>query len=230
VVQVDVNRPEICLGVETAAGGIGSREGWSPMIRRAGATAAITGTYFCPQSALPVGTIVSGGRPLHAGHVGPALVFTRWSGPLLLSCRAGTGYDWDGAEMVLRAGPRLLGDGQIDLRPRAEGFRDPAIVARKRRSAVGITRGGKLLLVAVEKPVTLPELARALQRLGAAEAMCLDGGQSAGLYYRGRSLVRPRRPLTNLLVVYDSSARYQHHAGRLNPPALRVAAAAGRRG
>jgi hypothetical protein len=95
---------------------------------------------------------------------------------------------------------------------------------------VGITAHGKLLLVAVARPVTLDELAPALQWLGAAEAMALDGGRSTGLYYRGQSLVRPHRSLTNLLVVYDSRARYRQVAGQLNPPRSRLVAAAGQRG
>jgi hypothetical protein len=62
-----------------------------------------------------------------------------------------------------------------------------------------------------------------LQALGADAAMCLDGGMSSGLYGGGRTWLKPRRALTNLLVVYDSPARYQQVAGRLNPPGAALA-------
>ena len=37
------------------------------------------------------------------------------------------------------------------------------------------------------------------------------------MFYRGRFTTRPRRSLTNLLVVYDSSVGYHRALGRLAP-------------
>jgi hypothetical protein len=223
VVQVDPRAPGVRLAVATARDGIGYRDTWSEMIARTRPTAAITGTYFDLASALPVGSIVLGGHTLHSGLVGTAFTFTPGRGPRVVACHPGREYDWSRHEMVLRAGPRLLTRGQRTLWPRAEGFRDPAIFARKKRAAVAITRSGKILLVAVEKPVLLRTLARALQALGACDAMCLDGGSSTGLYCRGRSRAVPARSLTNLLVVYDSAARYRQHAAALAPRNPRLA-------
>ena len=90
---------------------------------------------------------------------------------------------------------------------------------------MALTRHGKLLLVAVEKPILLRTLAGALQSLGAVDAMCLDGGSSAGLYHRGKTRLQPRRPLTNVLVVYDSVDRYRERAGSLVPTGLEIVAA-----
>jgi Phosphodiester glycosidase len=222
VVQVDPRRPEVRIAVATAGNGIGFRDPWPAIIDRTRPAAAITGTYFCPQSGLPVGSIVVAGRMVHRGLVGTAFAYTHERGAALVACRPGTAADWSRYETVLRAGPRLLTAGRVTLWPRAEGFRDPALFAHKRRTAVAITRHGKLLLVAVTKPVLLRTLARALRELGAVDAMCLDGGTSTGLYYRGKTRVKPGRSLTNLLVVYDSAARYQQQARRLVPSGPQV--------
>ena len=38
--------------------------------------------------------------------------------------------------------------------------------------------------------------------IGAVNAMCMDGGSSAGLYYAGKSYQVPRRVMTNVLMVF----------------------------
>jgi phosphodiester glycosidase len=217
VVQVDLNSPEIRVAVATAKDGIGSREDWSAILGRTRPAAAVTGTYFCTQTAVPVGTIVVGGQPVHTGLVGTAFTFRAKDGARLASCRPRTAYRWKEWETVLGGGTRLLTGGRLTLWPRAEGFRDPSIFRAKRRTAVALTRERKLLLVAVRKPVLMRTLAAGLKGLGALDAMCLDGGQSAGLYHKGKTWVKPGRMLTNLLVVYDTSAQYQEFAKTLVP-------------
>jgi uncharacterized protein YigE (DUF2233 family) len=118
---------------------------------------------------------------------------------------------------MIRSGPRLLQNGRSVLWPAGEGFRDPGLFVRKRRAAVGITASGKVLLVATNRPILLRTLAEHVRRLGAVDAMALDGGSSAGLYHRGKSWVVPSRRLTNLLVVYDSAASYRRAQPRLTP-------------
>ena len=103
---------------------------------------------------------------------------------------------------ALHAGPRLIDQGRVSLMPALEGFRDPAIFARKPRAAVGLTKQNKLLLVTVTKPLYLREMARLMLALGAADAMCMDGGSSTGLYCAGKSYQVPRRVMTNVLMVY----------------------------
>ncbi|MBI3912499.1 MAG: phosphodiester glycosidase family protein [Armatimonadetes bacterium] len=217
VVQADLNNPDLRLAVATAGGGIGYRDSWGRIIARTRPTAAITGTYFDPASALPVGSIVVQGKPVHGGAVGTALAFRAPGRVRMKTLRAGERFDGSHYDTVLRAGPRLVAGGRIVLSPRREGFRDPGIWARKRRALVGITRHHKLLLLGVRRPITLREAARAALALGARDAMCLDGGNSAGLYYRGKTHLAPRRPLTNLLVIYDRASTYKRVAQRLTP-------------
>ncbi len=230
MVQMDPRSPQLRIAIATARGGIGRQDDWSRMIDRTRPAAAITGTYFCTETLVPVGSIVMGGLRIHEGSVGTVFRFSPGRGAQVVSWPAGRRYPWAADETALRAGPRLLAGGRYVASPRAEGFRDPAVFRRKRRAAIATTRHGKLLLVAVEKPVLLRELAAALKAEGAVDAMCLDGGDSTGLYYRGRTRVKPGRPLTNLLLVYESEARLDRHADSLNPGVQLMLTEAGRTG
>ena len=87
------------------------------------------------------------------------------------------------------------------------------------RSAVGITQGGDVILVMVaqqpEQPldsgISLSELADVLSNLGAVEAMNLDGGSSASIYYNDRAIYGRvdregntiQRPIKSILSVVE---------------------------
>jgi hypothetical protein len=205
VVQADLNRKSVRVTIELPRRGIGTAERWSRMIDRTRPVAALTGTYFDIPTAIPVGTIRIGGNTVHRGGVGTALAINAENRARLVACRLGRRDNWSSYTSALCAGPRLLDQGQVSLYPSLEGFRDRAILAQKTRAATGITRHNKLLLVAVPRPVSLRKLATIMRALGARDAMCMDGGTSAGLYYRGKSYLVPGRPMTNLLVVYDQA-------------------------
>jgi len=200
VVQVDLNRADVKVTVGVADGGIGRCETWSRLINRLRPTAAITGTYYDPATFIPVGTIISDGIGVHEGTVGTALTFTADNQARFT--RGRLRVPRTALATVLRAGPRLIDQGRVSLMPGIEGFRDPSIVARKPRAAVGLTRSNKLLLVTVTKPLLLRDMARVMASLGAVDAMCMDGGSSAGLYYAGKSYQVPTRVMTNVLMVY----------------------------
>jgi exopolysaccharide biosynthesis protein len=216
VVTVNTASPTVRVTMGLAAGGIGSREPWSSLIDRLRPTAAITGTYFDTATFVPTGTLIVAGSSVHSGEVGTALVIDKHGRPRLVACRPGTRVTWGECDTGVRAGPRLLTGGSVTVYPRWEGFRDPAVTARKPRAAIGITRHGKLLLVTVARPLYLSELARVMRALGAVDAMCMDGGGSAGLYCRGKTYLLPRRSLTNVLMVYDNARRFKDLA--LLPP------------
>jgi hypothetical protein len=206
VVQADLNRKSVQVTIALPEGGIGHAESWSHLIGRARPAAALTGTYFDIPTAIPVGTIRIHGKTVHRGKVGTALAISGENRARLVACRPGGADDWSAYASVLRAGPRLLDQGRVSLYPQLEGFRDRAIMAQKSRAATGITRHNKLLLVGVARPISLRKLAAIMAVLGAHDAMCMDGGTSAGLYYHGKSYVVPHRALTNLLVIYDAPA------------------------
>ena len=223
VVQVDPRRAGVHVTVATSRTGIGGRDPWATLINRTRPAAAITGTYFSTTSFVPVGTIVAQGSTVHRGGIGTALTISADGKAKLLGPMRGRLHDWEAYETVLRAGPRLLTAGKVTLNARAEGFRDPSLFQLKRRSAVAITKSGKLLLVAVNQGVSLRTLAMAMRGLGAVDAMCLDGGGSTALYYRGKTYVKTDRALTNLLVVYDNPQRYINVAKTLNPAGFKLA-------
>jgi exopolysaccharide biosynthesis protein len=107
---------------------------------------------------------------------------------------------------LLQAGPLLVADGDVVVVPGqdVEGFSAAAhqfdsdiTDGRYPRAALALT-GERLLLIACDgrtgrdAGMTLPELAHALVKMGATDALNLDGGGSASLVYDGRLRNRPR--------------------------------------
>ncbi len=106
---------------------------------------------------------------------------------------------WSAGEGV-GGGPRLLKDGVIALDPVSEEFTDPKILnGPGARSAVGIAANGDVILAVTQG--TIKELAKIMLRLGCRDAMNLDGGASSGLWFQGRYLRKPGRPIGNALLV-----------------------------
>lgn len=123
--------------------------------------------------------------------------------------------DWlkQGVVHALGGGPRLLRAGKINITGTEERFRKDITQGRAPRTALGVTAQGELLLVTVNGRqnnisigMTLEELARLMQRLGAVEAMNLDGGGSSTMVVRGIVLNAPSdgkpRPVSNALLVW----------------------------
>ena len=80
---------------------------------------------------------------------------------------------WNDVGEAVGAGPRLLRDGLIDYHPLDEGFTEARILTdRGLRSAIGVTRDGAVLLVAVGG-LTARELCDVMKKLGAVQAMNL---------------------------------------------------------
>ncbi|MFQ6131636.1 MAG: phosphodiester glycosidase family protein [Armatimonadota bacterium] len=204
VITVNMADPKVRVSVATARGFPGGAEPIDHILARSMPSAAVTGTYFSKRTHLPVGDIVVGGVPRYFGGMGTALAITPYNAVELRAVPYGRHQDWRRFETVLSAGPRLLRKGQVSVSPRREGFSDPRVLGRAPRTAAGITARGKLLLVATRRSVTLTELAKVLARLGAVEAMALDGGGSTAMYFDGRHMVRPQRALVNLLVVHEN--------------------------
>ena len=199
-------------------GGIGRAESLPAMMLRTAPAAAITGTFFATDSLLPIGDIVIGGALRHFGGRGAALCLAPdpATGGTRATFRPNAGRDrhtdWSGYETVLAGGMWLVRSGALALAPRAQGFRDPSLFRPNPRVAVGVTAANNLLLVATRNRVTLRHWARALRGLGAVDALNLDGGSSTGLFFGGRTLIRPGRHLTNALVVYTRRDAYERAA------------------
>jgi hypothetical protein len=121
---------------------------------------------------------------------------------------------------LLAAGPLLIKNQQVVLDGEGENFSSAFIQQQAHRSAIALTRQGKLLLVAMgegigRKGPTLAEAASILQRLGAIEALNLDGGSSTSLYLGGEIINRP--PATtarvhNGLGIYLENGKFEQRS------------------
>jgi hypothetical protein len=202
VVTADLNDPRVVVAPALARGGPGRVESFSSFVSRLQPVAAINGTFFSKTSLRPVGDIVAGGKLLHFGGMGTAVAFAS-AGVDVIRLPHSRRVDWQPYRAALAAGPLLVWNGFAKPAPGGEGFGDPHVFASAApRSALGITRTNKLLLVTTARGTSLGRLARAMRDLGAVYAVNLDGGSSVGLWYRGRTLASPRRSLTNVLCVY----------------------------
>lgn len=97
---------------------------------------------------------------------------------------------------ILAAGPLLIKNRQVVLDGERENFSKAFIQQKAHRSSIALTQQGKILLVAMGEAVgrkgpTLAEAAEILQRLGAVDALNLDGGSSTSLYLGGEIINRP---------------------------------------
>lgn len=200
VVTVDLNCKRIALSPLSSNGRYKS---FHRFMKESHPLAAINGTFFDPASANIVCNLIRDGRLLSEGRVGHTLRIDRDNQAALVSTAGLPGRLLDLKNWVfgLSGGPTLLRSNHYIFSPWKEGFRDRGLLRLAPRSAIGITKHNKLLLVAVRYPVRLQRLAWMMKALGARDAMNLDGGSSTALYYQGKFVARPRRMLTNVVVV-----------------------------
>lgn len=109
-------------------------------------------------------------------------------------------------------GPVLMQKGQVKVVTSQQRFQADILKGRAPRSAIGLTRDGQYMLVAIDGRragysvgATLHELAATMKELGAVDALNLDGGGSTTMWMRGRVINRPtdgiERPVSNALLV-----------------------------
>lgn len=111
---------------------------------------------------------------------------------------------WKKVETIVTGAPHLVHEGRIHNTYYQEKLHS-SLKRPNSRSAVGFTHNQKLLLVNVfpEKGsggVTFTRLAQIMRRLGALEAMALDGGGSTSLYVSEKG-INANRGVTNALIV-----------------------------
>jgi len=126
-------------------------------------------------------------------------------------------YKWYEHDNVIMAGPTLMTEGKVVVVPRDEGFRSRVHFCPRVRAAVGLTAANKLVLVTTKRGVYLSRLARVMRSLGCVEAAAMDGGSSAGLYFKGKLVMNPTRGMTNCLLIYDDPTAYEHRRAVLCP-------------
>jgi exopolysaccharide biosynthesis protein len=166
-------------------------------------TVAVNGTFFAPQNGVPVADVLVDGVLEARGNRGSVLAVAD-DGTVRIADRGfKRAFDWDGFRYGLRGGVRILTKGKVMPNPKAQAFKDPRIWGRAARTAVGITKHGKLLIVATKHSVTLSQLAKAMRSRGVVDAVSLDGGGSTCMYYRGKMVVSTGRRLSNLFTLHE---------------------------
>jgi len=123
---------------------------------------------------------------------------------------------------VMGGGPRLLKKGRVYVTKHTEKFKKDIANGRAARSAVGVTKSGKIMFIAVDgKPrrnspwrkskepqsrgMTLEELAKLMKSLGVLDAVNLDGGGSSAMVINGKVKNRPvdgnQKRVSNALLI-----------------------------
>lgn len=117
---------------------------------------------------------------------------------------------WDEYPSALGAGPRLVSSGQVEVKE--EGFRSDVTSGLGPRTAVGVDKFGRYIIVVADgrqsyysTGLTLTELAYTMQKFGAVNAINFDGGGSASMVVKNRVVNRPsdgaERRVSNALLV-----------------------------
>lgn len=211
MLTVSLLAPGVDLSVALAGGKVGSTEELKGIAKRAGALAAMNGTFFdaYTDSSVknPYGYIATGGKIVWTapGENRTVLAFDENNNVEFVDgLDFAKRFEQGDLEGALQAGPRLVRDGKVAVDVKTEGFRDPKILTGGgARSAVGVTKDHKLILATVSG-ATIPQMAQIMKQAGALQAMNLDGGASSGLYYNGQYVTKPGRLISNALVILQS--------------------------
>ncbi len=105
-------------------------------------------------------------------------------------------------ESIISGAPRLVQDGYI-VTELEDGFREARFTTSSTpRTAIGISREGKLLIVSV-KSATIQQMRELMLNLGCVDAFNLDGGGSTAMYHNGNYIRTPGRELTTTLQIFE---------------------------
>lgn len=217
LVTIDLTDPQTFINIGLANEAIRANsarstrgdEAFESLVKRHRAAITASGTFFSMDDQKRVmGNMVAAGRFLKYSpweNYGTTLGLKRGNQLEMVTARTEGKPKWERHWFSLTAGPRLLKQGRISIRPRQEGFSDPSVMGVATRSAIGFPKSAnRLYLVTFHKPITLQKEAEIMRAIGAHEAMNLDGGTSVALAAGNRVLQSAGRDLTNVITVYDT--------------------------
>ena len=145
--------------------------------------------------------IPKGGMVLSAG--GPASFFLKENLKpddkltVKFDIKSANATDWTQVQQAVSGKPFILKDGKEFINLEAEKVAKTFSTYRHPRTALGITADGKLMLVTVDgrqsisRGISLSDLSALMKRLGAVNAINLDGGGSTTMSYRGGVINSP---------------------------------------
>lgn len=163
----------------------------------------ITGSVFCPKSLQILGTIKNNDTLLNHGIIGNGIGLTFNHTLEFINRKDGISTNWANYSSVITGGPTLIQDSTITLNPRKEGFKT-LNTHKTIRTAIGILENNKLLLICTLKPITLTTLAKIMLNLSCKDAICMDGGSSSFMVFKGQIKQPIHRTLTNIVTVQET--------------------------
>ncbi len=223
VIKVNLKDPRVHVNVQVAPGLPHGVAALHQFVARSKPVVAINGAYASKTDFQPIGDIKIKGKLVYSGLFGTAMAITPDKEVKIKRVKWGHAEDWSEYETVLACGPALVLNGQIDVMPTFEGFKDPHVMGSTRRMGVGVTKDNHLLLVTTLSSVTFLQFGKIMHALGCRDAMNLDAGASLGMYYKGKYIITPDRHITNVLVVHlgdkspDLSVLYPQNGGGGEP-------------
>ncbi len=136
--------------------------------------------------------------------------------------------DWHDVVQAVSGGPMLIKDGHLFLDLKAENFRKGWTGSQIRaRTAAGVTADNHLLLATIEGPHTLWDVAKFLHKLGAINAMNLDGGGSTTMVVHGTTVTRNanshQRHVASSIVVVDMRTAMRNNNQQALQPTIQPA-------
>ncbi len=205
IVRVNLENPNIRVKAILPKHNKGAN--FDAMVAGSKAVAMINGGYFNTATFAPAGDLVINGRYVARGKLRTALGITPdnraylWVKPESLSRTSR--LDWSGFETLISSGPYILRRGLVQVTPKSEGYKDPAVWGSAARSAVGISSERKLFFVSTREKLNLWQLSKIMKALKAKEAIALDGGSSVGMAWKGKVLIHPKRRIAFSIAVYQ---------------------------
>ncbi|MBD3920083.1 phosphodiester glycosidase family protein [Paenibacillus sp. PR3] len=194
------------------------------------ADVAVNGTFFSAYEdpPIPYGNIISNGDVANISNLGTTIGFRADGTAVMDTLRIrtttrriagkedksyvmtndkGDALNWGDVHTAIGAGPRLVVNGEVKIDAETEGFRDPKILTGGgARSGIGIKKDGSILIATIPG-ATMKQWAAVMLKLGAYQAMNLDGGASSGLLLKDKTITAEGRLLSNALL-FGSGLKY----------------------
>lgn len=132
---------------------------------------------------------------------------------------------WSDVVNAVSGGPTLVKNGKVQLDLQQQHFTKRWTGSQiHARTAAGVTADNHLLLVTIEGPHTMWDLAKFLRDMGAVEALNLDGGGSTTMVVDGKAVTRgaknsQRRVASSIVLVDEriASQNYRPYNGGYKP-------------
>ncbi len=152
----------------------------------------LSGTFYDLRTHKPIGAIVTNNILIVNGVLRFGVLVKDGKAALTELPSTLTGITW-----FIGAGPILVKDGKVKIRSVGVQL---SLTQRAPRHALLIFSPERIGFLVSTTPITLTELAYKALRLGAKDAINLDGGDSVNCAVKGR-IIKVGRPLTNYFLV-----------------------------